>query len=138
MGNWKEDPKGKEEDVIDTAFIHSLLEMRVKDIVKIEGLNMNEEQLNRQMAKEDEEDQVVYNIRQVFSKDKVEDLFPPERDDENFKNKTDTATDQAKFKFKQRISEQKLKKIKMFLRLGMFKGVLMIKAILVKIQLLKD
>ena len=76
MGNWKEDPKGKNDDVVDTGFIHSLLEMRVKDIVKIDGVNMNEEQLNNKMEKEDEDEQVVYNIKQVFSKDKVEDLFP--------------------------------------------------------------
>lgn len=37
---------------------------------------MNEEQLNNKMEKEDEDEQVVYNIKQVFSKDKVEDLFP--------------------------------------------------------------
>ena len=96
--------------------MYKLLDLRVADLVKLGGMGENEDDLRNRMDKEDEENPVVHNIRAVLSKDKVEDMFQDLcADDGVGRSPEDMATENARFKFRMRMIEQKLKKIGLFL-----------------------
>ena len=108
--------KVKFDHPLELGFVYKLLNLRVQDLVKLGGLVTSEQELESKMEKEDEDDLVVHNIRQVLSKDKVEDMFVDQTNDDDYvRSPEDKANENAKYKFKMRMIEQKLKKISLFL-----------------------